>query len=140
MSPTYKCINAIKTNSSNTCKSNSPRSRALVNISLFKQFIIFLFFNDSLHSVLFCLSFRYTAKWLENQVLYEVIPSLLQAPTGPHTYFNLPQYYLLYSLCCDLRLCDCFCNSLLVGHSIFWKSEEAMRPSGQNCGETNGDI
>ena len=42
----------------------------------------FLFFNYSLYRVLFCISFRCTAKWLENHVLNRVDPRCFKSPPG----------------------------------------------------------
>lgn len=33
-----------------------------------------LFFNYSFHSILFCISLRYTAWWLDSHILYKVFP------------------------------------------------------------------
>ena len=53
------------------------------------NFFYILFFNYSLHATLFCISFRYTAWWLVNPILYKVFPST----------FQVPQYGWLYFLC-----------------------------------------
>ena len=39
-----------------------------------------LFLNWSLHSVLFCISFRYIAEYLDTHILYKVLPQYFQYP------------------------------------------------------------
>ena len=62
--------------------------------------ISFLFFNNSLHSILFCVSFGCTAQWLDSHILYKVVLHYFKYP--PAT-IKLLQYYSLYSLCCSLN-------------------------------------
>ena len=48
-------------------------------------FSIFIVFNYSLYSVLFCISFRCTAQWLDNHMIYKVFPLIFLVPTQHHT-------------------------------------------------------
>lgn len=52
-------------------------------LSSFPAFVLFsfLFFNYSLRSILFCISFGCIAKWLDNHVVYSVVPPIFQLPT-----------------------------------------------------------
>ena len=46
----------------------------------------------------FCITFRCTASWLENHILYRVVPAIFPVPTWSHTY--LSWCYWLGFLCC----------------------------------------
>ena len=70
-----------------------------VKLTCIKQFSL-KFFNWISYSILFCISFRCTAYWLDNHILYKVVPSVFQLPTWHHP--QLLQHYWLYFLCCAL--------------------------------------
>ena len=42
---------------------------------------LFLFFNHSSHSILFCISFRYVEEWLDNDTLHKVSSLVFPVPT-----------------------------------------------------------
>ena len=65
----------------------------------------FLFFNYSLHSILFCIGFRCTEWWVDNHMFYQVFPLIFSAPSW-HRAWLLP-CYCLHSLWCTLRPHDC---------------------------------
>ena len=88
----------------------TPVLRYLTSISnlIFAQLRSFLFFNYSLHSILFYISFRYTTQWLDNRVStwphthlwqYSKLNSGLLSQTTTHTllflriWFNHPVNY-----------------------------------------------
>ena len=58
--------------------------------SLFDHFLFFLFFYYSINSVLFCISFMYTAQGPDDHVLYKVPPGHFQYPPG-----TTPSYYII---------------------------------------------
>ena len=65
-------------------------------------------FNYSLHSMLFCISFRWTAGWLDNHTLYKVFPLVIPVTTCHPT--RLSQYYWLYFPMIFLTSPWLFCN------------------------------
>ena len=60
----------------------------------------FKFFNYSLHSTLFWMSFRCAVDWLDNHILYKVILPIFPVLTWHRTRLL---HYWLYSLCCTLH-------------------------------------
>ena len=70
-------------------------------ISVQLSFCIFkymYFFSHSLLSLLFCTSFRHTARWPHKHVLQRMIPLKLQTATWPCT--RSPHHHWPYSPCC----------------------------------------
>ena len=59
---------------------SAPIHQVLVFTCYFK-----IFFNYSLHSILYCISFRCTAQWLDSHILYKVFPPISKVPTWHHT-------------------------------------------------------
>ena len=56
-------------------------------------------FSISLHSIVFCISFRCTAWWLDNYIFYRVVPPIFPSPTWHHTVITVllminPSLYL----------------------------------------------
>ena len=64
-------------------------------------FLLILFLNYSVYTILFCISFMCTAQWLDNHILYKVIFPMLQVLTWHRT--QSLQCYLLHSLWCTLH-------------------------------------
>ena len=71
----------------------------------------FLFFNYSLHSILLY-SFRCTAQWLDNHILWlQVFSWYFQYLPGPSIVITI--LLTTYSLCCILHPCENFANAYL---------------------------
>ena len=70
-----------------------------------------LFFNYILYSILFCISFRYTAYWLDDHISYKVLPLILQyLPNSIDNYYNIIDYIpyaVLYIYMAILQLQTC---------------------------------
>ena len=73
----------------------------------------FLFFNYSLHSILFCIGFRCTTQWSDNHTLYTSVPlnisSTHLAPYRVITKILLTIFFMLYFTSLWL-----FCNNQFV--------------------------
>ena len=52
-------------------------------------FFLILFSNDSTRSVLFCISFRCTAQWLDNHILYKMFLPMFPVPTWHYTVITI---------------------------------------------------
>ena len=80
----------------NGCVFGHPRlSDALLRRKGHIFFAHFLNFNliSLLQSMLFCTSFRGTAQWLDNHIVYRVAPWYFQSPFGTmHSYRNIIDY------------------------------------------------
>ena len=98
---------------------------------LFNLFIIF-YFSITAYIQYYSVLVSDTAKWLENHVLYRVVPQLLEVPTWPHVYvfiliiltILLPMLYFIF-----LQL---FCNyqfALLNPFTFFTQPPKPLPPT-----------
>ena len=77
---------------------------------LFKNFI----FNYSWLSILFYISFRCTAQWLDNYIVYEVIPWQCKHRLGTiHNYYNIIDYSSYAVTLLPHHRCYWWCSSLI---------------------------
>ena len=67
-------------------------------------FVQILFFNYSVHSILSCISFRYTAQWFDTHILSKVFPQIFpRSHVAPHRVIAilLTIFPMLYFTSCD---------------------------------------
>ena len=97
-----------------------------VNVNYFRllaltswPFLNYLFknnFNNIFHSILFCISFRCTAQWLDNHTFYKVFPPNSSPQLAPHKAITilLTTFSMLYF---TSPLLFCYCQSVLLNPS-----------------------